>query len=117
MCGGGPGERYHRLDANAKFEMNPNFHVWAGRLLVPAERQEMNGPYYSTTYDAYKTPFETSDFSGSFGSGGAGVYGRDHGVNVWGAAGPGGALQYVVGVFNGLESSAGFGPNQDANLL
>lgn len=114
---GGPGERYHLLDAIAKFELNPYFNVWAGRLLVPAERQELNGPYYSTTYDAYKTPFETSDFSGSFGSGGAGVYGRDHGVNVWGAAGPGGALQYVFGVFNGLESSAGFGPNQDDNLL
>ena len=42
---------------------------------------------------------------------------RDHGVNVWGAAGPGGALQYVFGVFSGLESSAGVGPNQDNNLL
>ena len=36
---------------------------------------------------------------------------------MWGAAGPGGALQYVFGVFNGLESSAGVGPNQDDNLL
>ena len=90
---GGPGERYHLLDAIAKFELNPYFNVWAERLLVPAERQKLNGPYYSTTYDAYKTPFQTSDFSGSCGSGGAGVYGRDHGVNLWGATAPGGAVE------------------------
>lgn len=35
---------------------------------------------------------------------------------MWGATAPGGALQYVFGVFNGL-SSAGAGPNQDDNLL
>jgi hypothetical protein len=91
--------------------------LWAGRLLVPAERQELNGPYYSTTYDAYKTPFYPSDFSVEFGSGGAGVYARDHGVNLWGAVGPEGALQYVFGVFNGLESSGARGPNQDDNLM
>ena len=84
---------------------------------MAAERQELNGPFYSTTYDAFKTPFVSSDFSVDFGAGGAGVYARDQGVNIWGAAGPGGALQYVFGVFNGLESSAGAGPNQNDNLL
>ncbi|MBX9605286.1 MAG: hypothetical protein K2Y51_03635 [Gammaproteobacteria bacterium] len=117
FCGNSALEEFHLLDAIAKFEWNQYFNVWAGRLLVPAERQELNGPFYSTTYDAYRTPFESSDFSTTFGTGGAGVYGRDHGVNVFGAAGPGGALQYVFGVFNGLESAAGFGPNQDDNLL
>lgn len=117
FCGNSALEEFHLLDAIAKFEFNPYLNIWAGRLLVPAERQELNGPFFSTTYDAYRTPFESSDFSTTFGTGGAGVYGRDHGVNVWGSAGPGGALQYVFGVFNGLESSAGFGPNQDDNLL
>lgn len=117
FCGNSALEEFVLLDAIAKFEINPMFNIWAGRLLAPAERQELNGPYYSTTYDAYKTPFVSSDFSVDFGTGGAGVYARDHGVNVWGAAGPGGALQYVFGVFNGLESSAGFGPNQDDNLM
>ena len=117
FCGNSALEEFVLLDAIAKFEINPMFNIWAGRLLAPAERQELNGPYYSTTYDAYKTPFVSSDFSVDFGTGGAGVYARDHGVNVWGAAGPGGALQYVFGVFNGLESGAGFGPNQDDNLM
>jgi hypothetical protein len=117
FCGNSALEEFVLLDAIAKFEINPMFNIWAGRLLAPAERQELNGPFYATTYDAFKTPFVSSDFSVDFGTGGAGVYARDHGVNVWGAAGPGGALQYVFGVFNGLESAAGFGPNQDDNLM
>ena len=105
------------LDAIAKIEINPYFNIWGGRVLVPAERQEMNGPFYSTTYDAFKTPFYPADASADFGTGGAGVYNRDHGVNIWGAAGPDGAFQYVVGIFSGLRSSKPEGmekgPNQE----
>jgi len=117
FCGNSALEEFVLLDAIAKFEFTPEFNIWAGRLLVPAERQELNGPFYSSTYDAYKTPFYSSDFSVDFGSGGAGVYARDHGVNVWGNVGPEGRMQYVFGVFNGLESAAGAGPNQDDSLL
>ena len=129
FCGNSALEELAVLDAIAKFEFSPALNVWAGRMLVPAERQELNGPYYSTTYDAFKTPFYPSDFSVEFGSGGAGVYARDHGINLWGAIGPEGALQYVFGLFNGLESSSPStvttatgttiegGPNQDDNLL
>ncbi len=117
FCGNSALQDFDVLDAIAKFEFSPKLNIWAGRLLVPAERQELNGPFYSTTYDAFKTPFYPSDFSVNFGSGGAGVYARDHGANLWGAAGPEGALQYVFGVFNGLESSGGSGPNQDDNLM
>ncbi len=108
---------YEVLDAIAKFEFNPYFNVWAGRLLVPADRAEMSGPFYANTYDFNKTPFYPSDFSVTHGQGGAGVYGRDHGVNVWGAAGPEGRLQYAFGVFDGLESGSTSGPNRDDNLL
>lgn len=117
FCGNSALEEWVLLDAIAKFELSPMLNVWAGRLLIPAERQELNGPFYSSTYDAYRTPFIPADFSTEFGTGGAGVYARDHGVNLWGATGPEGALQYVFGVFNGLESAAGFGPNQDDNLM
>jgi hypothetical protein len=116
FCGNSALEDYDVLDAIAKFEFAPELNIWAGRLLVPAERQELNGPFYSTTYDAFKTPFYPSDFSVNYGTGGAGVYARDHGVNLWGATAEG-KLQYVFGVFNGLESSSTFGPNQDDNLL
>jgi hypothetical protein len=98
------------LDAIAKFELSPYFNIWAGRLLVPSERVEMDGPYYGNVYENYKTPFYPSDFSVDFGTGGAGVYARDHGVNIWGNAGK---LKYVFGVFNGLQGGA----NADDNLL
>lgn len=98
------------LDAIVKFELSPYFNIWAGRLLVPSERVEMDGPYYGNVYENYKTPFYPSDFSVDFGTGGAGVYARDHGVNIWGNAGK---LKYVFGVFNGLQG----GPNADDNLL
>ncbi len=114
FCGNVNLQEYVLLDAIAKFELSPYFNIWAGRLLVPAERQELNGPFYSSTYDAYKTPFFPSDFSTNFGAGGAGVYARDHGINVWGTAG---AVQYVAGIFNGLQSSQGVGPNQSDNPL
>jgi len=110
-------EKFALLDGIAKIEINQYLNIWGGRLLVPAERQEMNGPFYSSTYDRYRTPFFPSDFSTTYGTGGAGVYGRDNGLNIWGAAGPNGAFQYVVGFFSGLQSAAGNGPNQDDNLL
>jgi hypothetical protein len=106
------------LDAIAKFEFNQYVNVWGGRLLVPGPRGELNGPFYSATFEQYKTPFESADFAGKFGAGGAGVYGRDNGVTFWGQVDPGyGHLQYSVGVFTGLQSSATFGPNQQASLL
>lgn len=117
FCGNSNLEEFALLDAIAKVELTPWFNIWAGRLLVPAERQELNGPFYSSTFDPYKTPFFPSDFSTTFGNGGAGVYARDQGANIWGAVAPGGALQYVFGVFQGLQSSSTSGPNQDDNPL
>jgi len=104
------------LDAVGEFEINPMFNIWAGRLLVPSDRAEMSGPFYANTYEFNKTPFYPSDFSTSFGTNGAGVYGRDDGVNLWGSSAQG-KLQYVLGVFNGLESSSTSGANQSDNLL
>ena len=104
------------LDAIGKFEFNEYLNVWAGRMLVPAERREMNGPYYSAVYNIFGngTPFESADFGGpaGIGAGQAGLYGRDDGVTLWGAALEG-RLQYSFGIFNGLRGSA----NSDDNLL
>src|SRR5690606_13452468 len=73
-------EDYDILDGIAKFEFDPAFNIWAGRLLVPADRAEMSGPYYANTFAFNRTPFYPSDYSVKFGSGGAGVYGRDNGM-------------------------------------
>ncbi len=92
--------------------------VWVGRTLVPTERGELNGPFYHAVFDGFRTPFNQSDFSGNFGAGGAGLYGRDNGVIFFGKVHPGGThLQYVASVFTGLQSAAGArGPNQSNSL-
>ena len=117
------------LDAIAKFEYNRYVNLWAGRTLVNTERGELNGPFYHATFEGFKTPFFPQDFSGNFGAnqfgvnngttGSAGLYGRDDGVVFFGDAeipqpfGMGnGTVQYSAGVFSGLKSTAGLGPNQ-----
>ncbi len=95
------------LDAIGKFEINEQVNVWFGRMLVPTERGELNGPFYHAVFDGFRTPFNQSDFSGNFGTGGAGLYGRDNGVTFFGKVHPGGThLQYVAGMFTGLQSGS-----------
>ncbi len=113
FCGNSALEDYDVLDAIAKFEINPAFNVWVGRLLVPSDRAEMSGPYYANTYDFNKTPFYPSDQSVTHSTGGAGVFGRDEGAVVWGALGNEGRFTYALGLFEGLEG----GSNQEDNLL
>jgi hypothetical protein len=101
------------LDAIGKFEINDLVNVWFGRMLVPTERGELNGPFYHAVFDGFRTPFNQADFSGGFGAGGAGLYGRDNGVTFFGKIHPGGThLQYVAGVFTGLQG----GVNPRSNL-
>ncbi len=105
------------LDAIGKFEINELVNVWFGRMLVPTERGELNGPFYHAVYDGFRTPFNPADFSPGFGAGGAGKYGRDNGVTFFGKVHPGGThLQYVAGIFTGLQSANTAGPNQRDSL-
>ena len=113
FCGNSDLEDYNILDAIVKFDMSPAFNIWAGRLLVPADRAEMSGPYYANVYDFNKTPFFPADYSVNFGNGGAGVYGRDHGVTFWGGLGEKKRFTYAAGAFNGKQG----GSNQEDNLL
>ncbi len=111
-CGNGGEVRV--LDAIGKFEIDPMYNLWVGRMLVPAERREMNGPYYSGVYNIYSagTPFEPSDYNGTIKSDGtsAGSRGRDDGATVWGAF-MGGRLQYSFGFFRGLRGGANVNDN------
>jgi hypothetical protein len=105
------------LDAIGQFEFNELVNFWIGRTLVPTERGELNGPFYHSVFDGFRTPFNQSDFSAGFGPGGAGKYGRDNGVVFFGKVHPGGThLQYIASIFTGLQSSAGVGPNQQNQL-
>ena len=100
------------LDAIAKFEFNPYFNIWAGRLLVPLDRAELSGPFYQNTFDFDKTPFYPSDFGNPAATASAGRFGRDDGINIWGAV-MDGKLSYVVGIFDGLDGVS----NRDDNPL
>jgi hypothetical protein len=93
------------LDAIAQFELKPELNIWIGRMLTPADRIEMNGPYYGLSWNQYNVPLLPSDDLGD-----AGLLGRDDGVTVWGATGK---FQYAVGLFDGVDG----GPNQEDNLL
>jgi len=104
------------LDAIGKIEYNPYVNLWVGRMLVPAERREMNGPFYSPIYQIFSsgTPFEPADYNLVIKSDGtsAGSFGRDDGATFWGAAFDG-RFQYAVGFFRGLRGGA----NIDDNIL
>lgn len=104
------------LDAIGKFEFNPYANLWVGRMLVPAERREMNGPFFSAVYNIFSagTPFSPADYNLVIKSDGtsAGSFGRDDGATFWGAA-IDGRLQYAVGFFRGLRGGA----NVDSNIL
>lgn len=101
-CGDGGDIRI--LDGIVQFEYNPYVNLWAGRQLVPAGRKELNGPFYSATWEPYKMPFEPSDstIQNVLPGPDAGTFGRDEGVNFWGAAFDG-HLKYVFGAFEGLK--------------
>ena len=95
------------LDAIAQFELSPEFNIWIGRMLTPADRIEMNGPYYGLTWNQFTVPLFPSD---NFADARAGIFGRDEGVTIWGATGK---FQYAFGLFDGVQGE----PNMDDNLL
>lgn len=94
------------LDAIVQFAFTPAFNVWLGRMLTPADRIEMNGPFYGIAWNQYTVPLFPSDQ----GNNDAGKFGRDDGVTVWGALGH---FQYAVGIFDGYEGAS----NDSDNLL
>lgn len=94
------------LDAIAQFAFTPGFNLWLGRMLTPADRIEMNGPFYGITWNQYTVPLFPSDQ----GNNDAGKFGRDDGVTVWGTLGH---FQYAVGVFDGYQGAS----NDSDNLL
>ena len=52
---------YGVLDAIVQYEPGEVFNVWVGRMLTPADRIEMNGPFYGLTWGQYTVPLYPSD--------------------------------------------------------
>ena len=93
------------LDAIIQYEPSDAFNIWFGRMLTPADRIEMNGPFYALSWNQYTVPLFPSDQGGE-----AGRIGRDDGITVWGNLDK---FQYAVGVFDGFNGPA----NDDDNPL
>jgi len=92
---------YGVLDAIIQYEPSKAFNVWMGRMLTPADRIEMNGPFYGLTWGQYTVPLYPSDNDiGNGANGLAGTYGRDEGITAWGTLGK---FQYAVGIFDGYS--------------
>lgn len=97
------------LDGFAAFEFDPAFNVWAGRILPPSDRANLDGPYYQAAFDY---PGVASGYYSK-------SVGRDDGVTAWGVLGNK-ALVYSAGVFQGRNHDAGVGAttsNQKASPL
>ncbi|MEP6654525.1 MAG: hypothetical protein ABJA82_14280, partial [Myxococcales bacterium] len=85
------------MDAIISFDFMDEFHVWAGRLLVPVDRANASGPFFMIPWY----------FPGGLSAGGAkadggpheGPSGRNNGAVVWGDIN-GGQLTYLAGVFD-----------------
>ena len=94
---------YGVLDAIIQYEPGKAFNVWMGRMLTPADRIEMNGPFYGLTWGQYTVPLYPSDNDINNGANGvAGTYGRDEGITAWGGLGK---FQYAVGIFDGYSGA------------
>jgi len=95
---------YGVLDAIVQYEPSETFNVWMGRMLTPADRIEMNGPFYGLNWGQYTVPLYPSDNDPSNGANGvAGTFGRDEGITVWGSFDK---FQYAIGVFDGYSADA-----------
>ena len=88
------------LDAMIQYEPSDYLNVWAGRVLVPADRIEMNGPFYGLSWNQYTVPLFHSD---NDPAGTAGLYGRDEGIVFWGSIAK---FQYAFGAFDGLTKKS-----------
>lgn len=77
------------MDAYVQYEPSPEFNVWAGRMLPPSDRANLDGPFYLAAWD-YPMVSQYPNLA----------VGRDNGVTVWGKP-MSGKLTYAVGAFQG----------------
>jgi hypothetical protein len=82
------------LDVLARFEFAPEFNIYAGRLIVIADRYTPSGPWGMDEW-FYPGIFPNAPAAALMRSG---PVGRDIGANVWGAL-FGGALKYYLGAY------------------
>lgn len=93
--------RLRTLDAILRLEFTPSFNIWAGRMLAPSDRANLDGPYYLGTWEY---PF-VSAYPAIFA-------GRDNGGAVWGDIGK---FKYELGGYQGCTAGDNSCSNPDAS--
>ncbi len=93
--GGGGGVAVE--DAFISFDIIPEFHIWAGHLLVMVDRANSSGPFFMI-------PWNYPGFLGVgattvVGAPAEGPFGRNNGMNIWGDIADG-TLTYFAGVYD-----------------
>lgn len=83
------------LDGIVQIEPTDFFNVWVGRMLVPVDRSNFSGPWFSAPW--YYPGFGFAD--GQVTAPRQGPFGRNDGVTVWGQLG-GGVFKYYAGAFD-----------------
>ena len=91
------------MDAVARFELAPEFNLWAGRLLPPSDRSNLYGPFYANNWGVYRDGVQ--DFYADV------AFGRANGAAYWGDFG---GLKVSAGAFDIPATSAG---SQEAKEL
>lgn len=99
------------MDLIAQYKASKEFNIWAGRLLVPSDRSNFCGPFFSIPwnypgfYFLNAAPLGPKD----------GPTGRDQGATVWGNAVED-KLKYYVGLYGIDKLGAGTQPYGSARL-
>jgi hypothetical protein len=93
--GGGGGVALE--DAIISFDFMPEFHVWAGHLLVQVDRSNSSGPFFMIPWNF--PGFLTVGGTTAVGAPAEGPFGRNNGINVWGDLADG-KLSYFAGVYD-----------------
>lgn len=89
------------LDAAAKFHINDGLNIWAGRVLIPTDRANLDGPFYQAAFDFPSVRKYPAIFAG-----------RDDGIVLWGLANDK-KVKYYFGATQGRSD----GPNDSGSLL
>ncbi len=84
------------LDAYVQFEPSQTINFWLGRLLPAADRADMEGPFYITTW---LYPGVSSVYKEQY------LDGRDQGATVWGIVGNN-RLTYAIGAYQGMGKNS-----------
>ncbi len=82
------------MDAIVKFEPMKEFHLWAGRMLVPSDRSNFSGPWFMSPWK-----YTGADMPIAFIGPRTTQFGRDNGVTAWGTF-VDGKVKYYAGAFN-----------------